>query len=184
MKKYPISLLLCSSALMITLGSSPAWAQPNPPQVSDKAASSVTMGDKSWVQNMYLGGLEEVRMGKLAVKKATSRELRLLAQNMVARHTLVNQELKKLADKKGLALTPPGALTDEYKTLSNLSGKKFDQKYLAVVVEDHKRIVAAFEKEAGKGGDPNLTSWAAKQLPTLKKHLSMCQNLQKKMGSQ
>ena len=103
---------------------------------------------------------------------------------MVARHALVNQELKKLADKKGLALTPPGALTDEYKTLSNLSGKKFDQKYLAVVVEDHKRIVAAFEKEAGKGGDPNLTSWAAKQLPTLKKHLSMCQNLQKKMGSQ
>ena len=47
---------------------------------------------------------------------------------------------------------------------------------------DHKKAVKAFEKAANEAKDADVKAFAAKTLPTLKEHLSMAEDLQKKVG--
>jgi hypothetical protein len=47
------------------------------------------------------------------------------------------------------------------------------------MLDDHKKDVAEFEKESKSGGDPDVKSFAAKTLPTLKEHLQQAQAAEK-----
>jgi len=52
-----------------------------------------------------------------------------------------------------------------------------------MMVSDHNKDVAEFEKESTKGGDPDLKAFAAKTLPTLKEHQQMAKALHGTQGS-
>ena len=67
--------------------------------------------------------------------------------------------------------------------LSAMSGAEFDRAYMNMMVSDHNKDVAAFEKESTKGGDPDLKAFAAKTLPTLKEHQQMAKALHGTQGS-
>lgn len=173
---------IAALGLTLALGAPAVFAKPQP--MSDvKAASSITMGDKSFMKDVYIGGHTEVMLGKLAASKASNPKVRAFGAMMASDHSKVGKELKMLADKKGVALPKPESASesDEYKKLAGLSGKEFDKQYVKMMVDDHEDDVEAFEKRAKKGGDPNLSAWAARKLPTLKHHLSLVQDLQNKI---
>ena len=67
--------------------------------------------------------------------------------------------------------------------LSAMSGAEFDRAYMNMMVSDHNKDVAEFEKESTKGGDPDLKAFAAKTLPTLKEHQQMAKALHGTQGS-
>ena len=46
---------------------------------------------------------------------------------------------------------------------------------------DRETIVPSFENESKNGTDADLKSWVDKTLPTLRDHLKMAQDLQKKV---
>jgi putative membrane protein len=56
--------------------------------------------------------------------------------------------------------------------LKVLSGDTFDKSYIKGMVEDHQKDIAAFQKEAQSGQDPDAKSFANAALPTLKMHLA------------
>ena len=60
-----------------------------------------------------------------------------------------------------------------------MSGAAFDTAYVKEMVVDHEKDVAAFEKEAKDGKDPDVKAWAKKTLPTLRSHLADAQALSK-----
>ena len=149
----------------------------------DKAANSVSHGDQSWVISAYKGGAEEVRLGQLASSKGNSPAVKEFGQQMVTDHSKGNAELKALADKKGIKLTTKDSQADaDFKKLNALSGAQFDKQYVEMMVKGHKSTVAAFKKEAEKGGDPNIKAWAAKVLPTINQHLAMIEKDQSAIG--
>jgi putative membrane protein len=104
-------------------------------------------------------------------------------QMMVEDHSKANTELKALAAKKGVTL--PTELDSEKKsTLEQLRGEAgadFDREYVEDMVDDHEKDVAAFERQAQNAADPDIKSFAAKTLPTLKKHLEAIKAIQAKM---
>ena len=120
-------------------------------------------------------GMLEVELGKLALTKAVSPEIKNLAQTMVTDHTKANEELKNLTAQKNISI--PAALSDKsqrkYDDLNGKSGRDFDKAYAGAMVDDHKDVVDWFQKESEKGNDPDLKAWAAEKLPTLEHHLEM-----------
>ncbi|HEY6328500.1 MAG TPA: DUF4142 domain-containing protein [Blastocatellia bacterium] len=56
--------------------------------------------------------------------------------------------------------------------LGRLSGPAFDRQYMQLMVSDHRKDVAEFEREAARARDPQLKDWVVKTLPTLKSHLA------------
>jgi putative membrane protein len=139
------------------------------------ALAALSSADKTFATEAAHGGLAEVQMGQLALQKASSPQVKEFAQRMVTDHTQANQDLMQLAKAENLTL--PTQLDPKHKSemdrLSAMSGNAFDAAYMQHMVQDHKKTVADFQKQAQSGSDPALKSFAQKYLPIIQQHLQM-----------
>jgi len=136
---------------------------------------SDTKKDAEWAVDVADAGMLEVRVAELAETNSSSKEVKSFATMMLKDHNAANGELKDLASKKGITL--PATLSnksqDTYDDLAKKTGKDFDDAYSDLMVKDHEKTVDAFKKEAEKGDDAELKSWASGKLSTLEHHLMM-----------
>ncbi len=129
--------------------------------------------DKKFADAAARGGQMEVMMGKLAETNASNPAVKSLGAMMVTDHSKANEELKQIASALHYML-PSSLDTEKQKKYDDLKAKKgsdFDKAYADLMVKDHKEDIEEFKKEASKGTEPSLKSFAAKTLPTLEHHL-------------
>ena len=81
--------------------------------------------------------------------------------------------------QKGVTLPADDAKVVSPAPLAAKSGTDFDQEFVKMIIQDHQNDIAAFEKEASSGSDPDLKNWASKALPTLRAHLTEAQAIPK-----
>jgi putative membrane protein len=153
----------------------PAWGS-----TADKSASKMPSGDRKFVMEALKGGMAEVELGKLASERASNDAVKQFGKRMADDHGKAGEELKKLAQDKGL--TPPTELDGKHARLrdklAKLSGADFDRAYVNEMVKDHKKDVKEFQREAEKAKDPDVKSFASKTLPTLQDHLKQIEDIQ------
>ena len=141
--------------------------------------------DVDFVREAALGGMMEVQLGKTAQEKATKPQVKEFGRHMQTDHSKANDELKKIAAKKGIKL--PTALEGKAKTtfdkLAKLKGDEFDREYINAMVDDHKQDIEKFQQESDKGKDPELKKFAQDHLPILKKHLALAEQTQKEVAT-
>jgi putative membrane protein len=146
-------------------------------------ASTLGPDDTTFVNKAAQGGMAEVSLGQLASSKATNPDVKAFGDRMVTDHTRLNDELKQLAQSKGVTL--PADVDQESKDtadkLSKASGKEFDKAYIDDMVKDHEKDVKEFEKQSKDAKDPDLKAWVTKSLPTLKDHLKMAKEAKAKV---
>ena len=140
----------------------------------------------SFVVDAAEAGMAEVKMGELAVKKASNKKVKEFGAMMVKDHTQANDELKALAAKKGWAL--PTALVEEHQKhldeLGKKTGAEFDKEYVDMMVDGHDKVIKMFENAGEDSKDVDLKAWIGKTLPTLHKHseeIKAIKETQKKM---
>jgi putative membrane protein len=138
------------------------------------AAQNLSRQDQEFVNKVAKGGMTEVHMGRLGLERGSSAATKAFAQRIVDDHTKANDQLKDLAAKKGVQLP---AAEEKPLPLEKKSGAGFDKAYAKAMVEDHKKDIAEFEKEAKSGTDPDLKKWAKDTLPTLQGHLMQAEAL-------
>ena len=133
--------------------------------------------DKTFATSAASGGLAEVELGQLAEQKAASAQVKEFARTMVSDHTQAKQDLEQIAQQENLTLPkrPGKKEREESQRLHKLSGAAFDKQYMAHMVQDHRKDVSEFQREATSGKDPALKSYAQKYLPVLQKHLQMAE---------
>ena len=123
------------------------------------------------------GDLAEIRMGELAQRNAASPSVKQFGEKLVNGHT-ANLAQAKLATQS-LGLSAPTAPNDEQKSmydqLSKLSGPSFDREFAAHMVEDHKKDIAKFQREAEQQSPTG--EFAKLSLPKLQEHLQIAQSL-------
>jgi putative membrane protein len=156
-----------------------AQARPGPAANSsgqDRQApvmSSSGSEDIEFVFDAAKGGMAEVELGKLAAERAKNEEVKKFAQRMVDDHAKAGDELKSIAEKKGIKLPQEIDAKDRalIARLQKLNGAAFDRAYMQAMVGDHVKDVNEFKKEANSGRDPQVKSFASTTLPTLEEHL-------------
>jgi len=153
-------------------------------QENGAAKKSSGGADQRFVIEAAQGGMAEVELGQLATQKAASDDVKKFGQRMVDDHTKANDQLKQVASQKNITLpTDIGAKNKATKDhLEKLSGAAFDKAYMTHMVQDHKKDVAEFQKEANSGKDADVKNFASQTLPTLQEHLRMAQETHSKVG--
>ena len=138
-----------------------------------------------FVMSTARDGIAEVELGKLASEKAANADVKSFGQRMVTDHGKANDELKGLAQNKGMTL--PTDMDAKHKALRDrlmkMSGEAFDHAYIAAMVNGHRQAVTAFRTEARAGKDADIKAWAAKTLPTIEDHLKVAQSLNRAVGT-
>ncbi|MGH9513540.1 MAG: DUF4142 domain-containing protein [Terriglobales bacterium] len=171
------SLLLCG---LLAVG---AAAQMG----STKADSSkLDTADRQFVTKAAEGGMAEVELGKLAVDKGSSEDVKKFGQRMVNDHTKANDQLKEVARKEDVKLPDELSAKDRATKahLEKLSGASFDRAYMSDMVRDHEKDVAEFSRESKMAKDPEVKNFASQTLPTLRDHLKNARSVASQTGAQ
>ena len=177
---------LLTGAALVGLMAQPALAQDQattkqPPTAP--ATQQLAKEDMEFATKAAQGGLKEVKFGELAQQQAARDDVKQFGQRMVDDHGKASDQLKQIAQKKGIEL--PQQLSDEdqqkYAELQQKSGDEFDQAYTDEMVSDHEKDIDEFQEYVDQGNDPDLTSFAGQSLPMLKEHLQLAQQTEEQV---
>lgn len=145
----------------------------------------VHTADANFLAQAANGGITEVELGKLAIQKASSPQVKEFAQMMVNDHTKAHNELKALAE--GMNVRLPSGLSDQNRmkieAVTKNDGKNFDREYILTMVKEHKITTEVFQSEAHDGYDSLIKAYASKTLPVLMHHREMAEKLSKAYGT-
>jgi putative membrane protein len=151
-----------------------AWSlqsNPPPPRVATR--------DDEFVQRVAADVLAEVQLARLAAQRATRPEVRELARTLADEQSRAYEDLKAIAAQKKFTL--PSEPRPEQKAqvaqLEALSGAAIDEAYLTATTQSWTRALALFDEAAGAWGDPDVKTWAARLVPTLKQRLARAREL-------
>lgn len=150
------------------------------------AAAKLSREDRDFLEKAAHAGHAEVEGSKLALAKASNPEVKQFAKAMVDDHGKAGNELRQLAESKGVKLPAEATLAQraKLKVLSTRSGEGFDRDYAQEVgVEAHADAVKLFQKAALGAQDADLKAFARKTLTTLQHHLQMAQSLYTTMSA-
>jgi putative membrane protein len=150
---------------------------------SQMGSSALSPADKRFVKAAAQGGMAEVELGRLAVEKAASDDVKKFGQRMIDDHSRANDQLKQVAAQQGITLPTTLDAKDEAtkERLSKLSGDQFDKAYMRDMVRDHKKDIADFKSESSTGRDSAVKNFASDTLPTLESHLKEAETIEPKV---
>lgn len=152
------------------------------PTTTTSESAGLADEDRKFVTKAAQGGMLEVALGRHVEQNAESPDVRNFGQRMVTDHSRAEEELRNLAQAKGV--TVPTQLDSDhratYDKLAKLQGAKLDKEYSDDMVDDHEEDVKEFERASRDLKDPELRAWAAKTLPTLQSHLATARDLKAK----
>jgi predicted outer membrane protein len=142
--------------------------------------AKLSSGDMGIVKDMAMADMAEIEGGKLAQSKGQSAEVKAFGQQMIDDHTTNLNEVKALADKRGVTLpTEPDAKHKAMAAkLEKMSGADFDKAYMKQAgVQDHKTVHAKLMAASKKAKDPEVKALVDKTEPVVAQHLKSAEQM-------
>ncbi|RIJ37788.1 DUF4142 domain-containing protein [Pontibacter oryzae] len=122
----------------------------------------------------------QVQLGEAAEGMAVSPEVKGLAQEMIRAHQSMLNDLRQMATQSGFVLpTTLGKSHHEvYEEVTSKSGISFDLTYLKNIVEQNEKLVKRYDDIAEYAQIMELKQYASKQLPLLRQHQEILEELE------
>ncbi len=153
-------------------------------QTASGGPSSTAAQDKMFLMNSAEGGMAEIAMSKLALRKSKSDDVKTYAQKMIDDHTMLIANMKPFADKMGVQ--PPTKLKpahmQEAQRLKAMSGDSFDKEYITAMVADHHKDLGEFKAEEASTANPDLKSTVAQGEQVIQQHTTMIDQMAQTKG--
>jgi putative membrane protein len=145
----------------------------------DDDNNKATMDKSTFVMQAASGNSFEVQAGAMAQQKGVNADVKAYGQHMVTDHTKAGNELKALAQTKGITVSDQlmEKQQQQLNALMPLTGTAFDKAFAAMMVQSHQETIDLFTKAAANVNDKDLKNFASGKLPTLREHLSDAQQL-------
>lgn len=143
---------------------------------ADNGGKATAM-EKKFIMKAANGGMTEVEVGKVAQEKGASSDVKDFGARMVKDHSKINDQLKDVASKMGV--TVPDKVNAAHQAmidkLSAKSGAEFDTAYVKMMVKDHEKDIAEFEKADKEVSNADLKKFIEDSVPVMKDHLAAIQ---------
>lgn len=181
--RWTIRLAGATCAAMLACAAPLHAQQTNTDPVAATAEARVSSGDRELIRDIAQANLGEIDTGKLALEKSEDEKIRKFAQLMIDDHTKALEELRALAQSKGITL--PEETDLQHKTLHTalglLSGSTFDAQYIARIgIGDHERAEQLLDKTIRETSDQELKVYAERNIKVVQRHLSVARAIDTK----
>jgi putative membrane protein len=176
---------LCSlPATAQMMGHSAAAQGVNNPNQNGMAGSMGPAQDDAFLKDAAAGNMGEVAMGKVALDKSSNDDVKKFAQRMVDDHGKMEGDVETVAKANGVNLpsSPDKGTKKEIAKLQTMSGADFDKAYMAFMVKDHKKDLAAFKSEAGSTQNGGVKDLAINGAKTIQSHLEEAESVNSKVS--
>lgn len=194
-KSLPRMFTVCASLLILSCGS-PNNDKPNdtdrtePGNGSNHSASGDTsmtdttrnatsgmgnslapLSDTGFLTKNVIDNNMEIDLSKLGKSKSTDKQVKAVANQMIADHTQMLKDVKALAAKKHVTL--PEYNTMPATDLGNATGKEFDKMWVQHMLTGHEAKLAELQSVINSTQDADIKALAGKALPKVQMHRDM-----------
>jgi putative membrane protein len=169
-----------SSETDATATEAPSMDTSATPAATDTAAVASSQAAQ-FLTDAMKGDNSEVKLGKLAQDMGSSQGVKDFGKMLENDHGKAKDQVAQVAKAMNVPTTDemmPEA-DAEYTKLQGMSGAAFDKEFASYMVDDHKKDIDKFQKEANSSDPTQVTDLAKQTLPTLQKHLKTAQSLNK-----
>lgn len=161
-----------------------ATTAPSGGQTSSGSGStaSLSRSDRKLIMDMAMANMAEIEAARMAQTKTQNEQIKNFAQQMIDDHTRALNEVKQLAQARGVTL--PTELDRMHKAkadrMAALAGDAFDRAYMAQAgVSDHKKVHDKLRQAQTHAKDPEVKALVARTLPVVDQHLNSAEQLHK-----
>jgi putative membrane protein len=150
---------------------------------SGASAGKVSSSEEKMIKQIAEANIAEINTGKLAQDKAQSDEVKSFAKKMVDDHTKALDDLKQLAQSKGVTLPtePNRQQIAAEKKLEGLSGEKFDRQYMKQAGDRAHKQTHQLLQKAAKADDTDLKNYATKTITAVEGHQQMAKETERSL---
>lgn len=178
-----VAALLAAFAVQAqNTGTQTAPAQATPAAGQTSSTASLSRADRKLIVDMAMASMAEIESARMAQTKTQNEQIKNFAQQMIDDHTRALNEVKQLAQARGV--TVPTELDRMHKAKEDrmraLSGEAFDRAYMAQAgVSDHKKVHDKLRQAQMRAKDPEVKALVARTLPIVDQHLNSAEQLHK-----
>lgn len=166
-------------------GTTAPGAAPGASTVTPGASSQAPLNaqDQAFARAATEAGLYEVAVAQLAVEKAEHPDVKAMAATLVDDHGAANNRLAQVVSTRmTLPKDIPSSKRKVIDQLNKAEGLSFDRQFIDQVgIKDHQLDIDLFQKADGQLSDSAMKEFVQTTLPTLRHHLSMAQDLARKL---
>jgi putative membrane protein len=130
------------------------------------------------LSQLNVANTTEIQLGQLVARKASSSQVKQIARKLATDHTKNQQELRALAQKLNLSLTPAqgGEVTDSTSIPADLrskSGAEFDKAFIQHEIEDHQANIDKIRNQMLPAAqDQQVKAYLQKTVTAMEGHLA------------
>jgi putative membrane protein len=137
--------------------------------------------DKQFLRTIAIADMAETHAAEMAQSTAKGAPVKDFGQTVAKDETQEYVQVSVLASKAGTDI-PKGIDARKYpaiRTLMSRKGAAFDRDFLRYEIADERRVIAALQREAAHGQNPDIKAWAGKIVAARQQELQTAQSLAK-----
>lgn len=160
-------------------------AQTDAGQSGAGSAGSVNSADRKIVIDLAMANMAGIELGRTAQGKSQSDQVKKYAQQMIDDHTRALDEVRQLAQAKGIALpsTLDRAHNPRTDKLAAMSGDGFDRAYMEQAgVSEHKKTHSMLTRAQARARDGDIKALLTRMTQTVDQHLNAAKELHGNMS--
>ncbi len=129
--------------------------------------------------------LLESQLSVVAIRRATSPEVKELAISVLTDQGIAMDELREIASRIDVDLSEEmsTAHRKNFVRLAKKRGSQFDREFCRFIYTNKTAALKKFEKIAEDGNSEEIRYWAAGKLGVLKRHIALAQGIEKGSGA-
>ena len=143
------------------------------------------------LSQMNVANTTEIQLSTLATKKASSPQVKQVARKLVTDHTKNREEVRALAQKVNVSLTPArgGSITSADSValpqdLQTLSGSAFDKAWLQYQINAHNTNIQRIQNQTLPSvQEPEIKAYLQKTLTAMQGHLASLEQVEQQLGT-
>ena len=120
------------------------------------------------------------QLAELAIKKATSAEVKEFAISVLTEHTIAREEIQEMALRIDVVIPEDisRAHKKRYSSIAMKSGLQFDRAYCEFMFENNSIVLKKFERIVQEGNHEFVKDWAWGKLGILKRQIALAENIE------
>ena len=158
---------------------------------SAQPSAATTSAPAAILSQMNVANTTEIELAGLAAKKASSPKVKQIAAKLVADHTKNREQVRALAQKLDVSLTPgqggsvsAGDSAAMPADLHGKSGRDFDRAFIEHEVSDHQSNIEKLQSQAIPSvQNAEIKAYLQKTVTEMQGHLKSLQQVQQQLGS-
>jgi putative membrane protein len=131
------------------------------------------------LNKLHNSNLTQIEAGKLAQDNGRSKATKDYGKVLVTDRTSADQRVVALAQEESVDLSASTPVVGSRSVADLTGGRTFDRRFARTMVDDHKKEIAELTAARDQTTDAKLKKLLTDLLPTLQKHETMAENLEK-----